>query len=81
MVMPFRCSVPSFEDVALVVQFSEPFGQRQLVPETLEDPEGRLAWCQLADQHPSGVPPAPHTSTAEPLLTRNAERPSRTEGA
>ncbi|KAK1183950.1 hypothetical protein B7755_041100 [Streptomyces sp. NBS 14/10] len=80
MVMPFRCSVVVFEDVVLVVQCGETFGQRQLVPEALV-PEGQLAWCQLAGQHPGGVPPGPHASTGEPLPTCNADLPSRTEGA
>ncbi len=49
-----RCSVAVFEDVVVVVQFGESLGQRQLVPEALMDPEGQLAWRQLASQHPGG---------------------------
>ncbi len=49
-----RCSVAVFEDVVVVVQVGESLGQRQLVPEALVDPEGQLAWCQLAGQHPGG---------------------------
>jgi hypothetical protein len=49
-----RCLIAVFEDVVLVVQFGESLGQRQLVPETLVDPEGQLAWRQLAGQHPGG---------------------------
>jgi hypothetical protein len=49
-----RCSVAVFEDVVLVVQVGEPFNQGQLVPETLVDPEGRLAWC-ITDGPASGL--------------------------
>lgn len=49
-----RCSVAVFEDVVVVVQVGESLGQRQLVPEALVDPEGQLAWCQFAGQHPRG---------------------------
>jgi hypothetical protein len=49
-----RCSVAVFEDVVVVVQFGKSLGQRQLVPEALMDPEGQLAWRQLAGQHPGG---------------------------
>lgn len=48
------CSVAVFEDVVVVVQVGESFGQRQLVSEALVDPEGQLAWCQFAGQHPGG---------------------------
>jgi hypothetical protein len=49
-----RCSVAVFENVVVVVQFGESLGQGQLVPEALMDPEGRLAWRQLARRHPGG---------------------------
>ncbi|KUJ65760.1 hypothetical protein ACZ90_43440 [Streptomyces albus subsp. albus] len=49
-----RCSVAVFEDVVLVIEPSEPFGERQLVSEVLMDPEGQLSWGQLAGQHPGG---------------------------
>ncbi len=49
-----RCSVAVFEGVGLVIEFREPFGQRQLVSEALVDPEGQLSWGQLAGQHPGG---------------------------
>lgn len=52
-----RCSVAVFEDVVHVVQIGELLGQRQLVPEALVDPEGQLARCQLAGQHPGGKCP------------------------
>lgn len=29
-------------------------GASQLVPETMVDPQGQLAWCQLAGQHSGG---------------------------
>lgn len=45
------CFVAVFEDVVIVVQVGESFNQRQFVPETLVDPDGQLAWCQLAGQH------------------------------
>ncbi|MFD7879908.1 hypothetical protein ACFV5G_38520 [Streptomyces sp. NPDC059766] len=48
------CCIPVFEDVVFVVQFGESLGQKQLVPETLVDPEGQLAWHHLASQHPGG---------------------------
>lgn len=48
------CSVAVFDDVVVVVQVGESFDQRQLVPETMVDPKGQLAWCQLAGQHPGG---------------------------
>ncbi len=48
------CSVAVFEDVVVVVQVGELLGQRQLVAEALVDPEGQLAWCQFASQHPGG---------------------------
>lgn len=48
------CSVAVLEDVVIVVQVGESFNQRQIVPETMVDPEGQLAWCQLAGQHPGG---------------------------
>lgn len=51
------CSVAVFEDVVLVVQFGEPFGQGQLVPEPLVDSEGQPAWRQLTGQHPDGKGP------------------------
>lgn len=41
------CSVAVLEDVVIVVQVGESFNQRQIVPETMVDPEGQLAWCQL----------------------------------
>ncbi|WP_326756820.1 hypothetical protein OH738_00470 [Streptomyces hirsutus] len=49
-----RFVAPAPEDVVLVIEFGEPFGQQQLVPEALVDPEGQLSWSQLAGQHPSG---------------------------
>ncbi|WP_437021913.1 hypothetical protein [Streptomyces sp. enrichment culture] len=49
-----RCSVTVFEGAVFVVQFGESLGQGQSVPEALVDPEGQLAWCQLAGQHPGG---------------------------
>ncbi|MFE2937153.1 hypothetical protein [Streptomyces sp. NPDC059278] len=38
-----RCPVAVFEDVVLVVQVGESFGQGQFVPEALVDPENQLA--------------------------------------
>ncbi|MFE2601626.1 hypothetical protein ACFXCZ_35010 [Streptomyces sp. NPDC059396] len=49
-----RCSAAVFEDVVVVVQFGEPLGQGQFVPEALVDPEGQLVWGQLAGRHPGG---------------------------
>lgn len=49
-----RCSVAVFENVVLVVQVGESFDQGELVPKAMVDPEGQLAWCQLAGQHPGG---------------------------
>ncbi|MFD9540881.1 hypothetical protein [Streptomyces sp. NPDC060022] len=48
------CSVAVFKDVVVIVQVGESFDQRQLVPETMVDPQGQLAWCQLAGQHSGG---------------------------
>lgn len=48
------CPVAVFDDVVLVVQVGKLFDQGQFVPEALVDPEGQLAWCQLAGQRPGG---------------------------
>ncbi len=66
------CPDAVFEDVVVVVQVGESFDQRQLVPETMVDPEGQLAWCQLAGQHPGGK------CTRGGFLSGNAAR--RVEG-
>lgn len=42
-----QCPVAVLEDVVLVVQVGESFGQGQFVPEALVDPENQLAWRQL----------------------------------
>ncbi|MFD6189670.1 hypothetical protein [Streptomyces sp. NPDC060275] len=47
-----RCPVAVFEDLVLVVQVGESFGQGQFVPEALVDSQDQLARRQFAGQHP-----------------------------
>ncbi|MFF8840291.1 hypothetical protein [Streptomyces sp. NPDC015130] len=46
-------SVPVFEDVVLVVEFSEALGQGQLMSMALVNPEGELPRCELSGEHAS----------------------------